>query len=85
VSALPSLARNQPAEVPPLLVIPVPTAALLVTSKTAPPSALADPVYGGNRERRGWEWLAHQPGYPRPPPGKTWYRLAAPVHFQRKG
>lgn len=46
---------------------------------------LADPVYGGNRERRGWEWLAHQPGYPRPPPGKTWYRLAAPVHFQRKG
>jgi len=45
---------------------------------------LADPVYGGNRGRIGWQWLEHQPGYPTPPPEKTWYRLAAPVHFQRK-
>lgn len=45
---------------------------------------LADPVYGGNRERIGWQWLEHQPGFPTPPPDKTWYRLAAPVHFQRK-
>jgi gluconate 2-dehydrogenase gamma chain len=45
---------------------------------------LADPVYGGNRERKGWQWLEHQPGFPTPPPDKTWYRLAAPVRFQRK-
>jgi len=45
---------------------------------------LADPVYGGNRDRSGWEWLQHQPGYPTPPPDKTWYRLGKPVHFQRK-
>jgi gluconate 2-dehydrogenase gamma chain len=45
---------------------------------------LADPVYGGNRDRIGWEWLEHQPGYPTPPPHKTWYRLGKPVHFQRK-
>jgi gluconate 2-dehydrogenase gamma chain len=45
---------------------------------------LADPVYGGNPNGIGWEWLEHQPGYPRPPADKTWYRLAAPVRFQRK-
>ena len=45
---------------------------------------LADPVYGGNRDRIGWEWLQHQPGYPTPPPDKTWYRLGKPVYFQRK-
>ncbi len=45
---------------------------------------LADPVYGGNRDRIGWEWLQHQPGFPTPPPAKTWYRLGKPVHFQRK-
>jgi gluconate 2-dehydrogenase gamma chain len=45
---------------------------------------LADPVYGGNPNGIGWEWLEHQPGYPRPPADKSWYRLAAPVRFQRK-
>jgi len=45
---------------------------------------LADPVYGGNRERIGWQWLEHQPGFPTPPPHKTWYQLGRPVHFQRK-
>ena len=45
---------------------------------------LADPVYGGNRQRIGWQWLEHQPGFPTPPPARTWYRLGRPVHFQRK-
>lgn len=45
---------------------------------------LADPVYGGNPDGIGWKWLTHQPGYPTPPEDKTWYKLAAPVHFQRK-
>ena len=27
---------------------------------------LADPQYGGNPEQKGWKWLSHYPGYPRP-------------------
>ena len=46
---------------------------------------LADPVYGGNPNGLGWRWLEHQPGYPTPPPDKSWFKLAAPVHYQRKG
>jgi len=46
---------------------------------------LADPVYGGNPGGIGWQWLQHQPGYPTPPADKAWYKLAAPVHYQRKG
>lgn len=45
---------------------------------------LADPVYGGNPNGIGWKWLEHQPGFPTPPPDKTWYKLAAPVRYQRK-
>jgi gluconate 2-dehydrogenase gamma chain len=45
---------------------------------------LADPVYGGNFEQAGWRWLRHQPGFPRPPADKTWYRLAPPVQRRSK-
>jgi gluconate 2-dehydrogenase gamma chain len=45
---------------------------------------LADPVYGGNINGIGWQWLEHQPGYPTPPPDKTWYRLSSPVYYRRK-
>ncbi|MEN8205504.1 MAG: gluconate 2-dehydrogenase subunit 3 family protein [Pseudomonadota bacterium] len=45
---------------------------------------LADPVYGGNPDGIGWKWLEHQPGYPAPPEDKSWYKLAAPVRYQRK-
>lgn len=27
---------------------------------------LLDPIYGGNVEEQGWEWLNHTPGFPRP-------------------
>ncbi|MFI5204395.1 MAG: gluconate 2-dehydrogenase subunit 3 family protein [Flavobacteriales bacterium] len=27
---------------------------------------LLDPVYGGNTNKTGWEWLEHNPGLPRP-------------------
>ncbi len=27
---------------------------------------LTDPVYGGNPNGIGWQWLEHQPGFPRP-------------------
>lgn len=36
---------------------------------------LMDPVYGGNPDGIGWQWLAHQPGFPAPPPDKTWDKL----------
>ncbi|MCP5142188.1 MAG: gluconate 2-dehydrogenase subunit 3 family protein [Chromatiales bacterium] len=36
---------------------------------------LTDPVYGGNFEQRGWQWLWHTPGFPRPPAGKTYPEL----------
>lgn len=36
---------------------------------------LSDPVYGGNKNDIGWEWLQHQPGYPAPPADKTWDKL----------
>jgi len=45
---------------------------------------LADPVYGGNPGGIGWQWLQHQPGFPRPPADKTWYRLGKSVHYRRK-
>ncbi len=38
-------------------------------------SLLSDPLYGGNPGSIGWRWLAHTPGFPRPPKGKEWYRL----------
>ncbi|MCV6638160.1 gluconate 2-dehydrogenase subunit 3 family protein [Candidatus Albibeggiatoa sp. nov. NOAA] len=27
---------------------------------------LADPIYGGNPQTVGWQWLQHHPGFPRP-------------------
>jgi gluconate 2-dehydrogenase gamma chain len=36
---------------------------------------LSDPVYGGNPDGIGWQWLTHQPGFPRPPQDKTYIEL----------
>lgn len=33
---------------------------------------LLDPVYGGNPKGIGWQWLEHQPGFPRPTPSRTY-------------
>jgi len=38
---------------------------------------LADPVYGCNPDGTGWQWLEHQPGFPRPPPDKIYTRIMA--------
>ena len=35
---------------------------------------LSDPVYGGNPQGIGWQWLQHQPGFPRPT--KPYYQQA---------
>ncbi|QYJ87003.1 gluconate 2-dehydrogenase subunit 3 family protein [Shewanella mesophila] len=31
-----------------------------------------DPIYGGNPDGVGWQWLEHQSGFPRPMVGKTY-------------
>ncbi len=36
---------------------------------------LGDPVYGGNPDAIGWRWLAHTPGFPRPPADKRYFLL----------
>lgn len=36
---------------------------------------LSDPVYGGNPGGIGWQWLEHQPGFPRPPADKIYGEL----------
>lgn len=36
---------------------------------------LSDPVYGGNPDGIGWQWLEHQPGFPRPPADKIYGSL----------
>ena len=36
---------------------------------------LTDPVYGGNSHQIGWQWLEHQPGFPRPPANKKYWLL----------
>ncbi len=38
-------------------------------------ATLTDPVYGGNPNAVGWKWLAHKPGYKRPPPDKRYFLL----------
>lgn len=35
---------------------------------------LGDPAYGGNANQKGWHWLKHIPGYPRPKPQQI-YRV----------
>lgn len=36
---------------------------------------LSDPVYGGNPDGIGWQWLQHQPGFPSPPANKRYRDL----------
>ncbi len=36
---------------------------------------LTDPVYGGNPDRIGWQWLEHRAGEPRPPMNKRYWLL----------
>lgn len=38
-------------------------------------ATLTDPVYGGNPGGIGWTWLAHKPGYKRPPADKRYFLL----------
>lgn len=35
-------------------------------------ACFGDPVYGGNPNGIGWRWIAHRPGFPRPPVDKLY-------------
>lgn len=41
---------------------------------------LSDPLYGGNPDGIGWQWLRHQAGFPRPPAEKSYLRLLDKQH-----
>lgn len=41
---------------------------------------LSDPIYGGNPDGIGWQWLQHQAGFPRPPADKIYQRLLDKQH-----
>lgn len=45
---------------------------------------LSDPVYGGNPDGIGWQWLEHQPGFPRPTVDKVYYKLGKPNYRRTK-
>lgn len=45
---------------------------------------LSDPVYGGNKNRRGWQWLEHIPGFPTPGPDKVYFKLGAHASSRRR-
>lgn len=45
---------------------------------------LSDPVYGGNPNGIGWNWLRHQPGYPTPSIEKMYYKLGKPSYRRTK-
>jgi len=36
---------------------------------------ISDPVYGGNTDKIGWQWLEHTPGFPLPPENKRYHLL----------
>ncbi|WOH35998.1 gluconate 2-dehydrogenase subunit 3 family protein [Thalassotalea fonticola] len=40
-------------------------------------ATLAPPIYGGNPNGIGWQWLKHKPGFPLPAQGKRYYELPA--------
>ena len=45
---------------------------------------LSDPVYGGNKDRKGWQWLEHIPGFPSPAPDKVYFKLGAQASSRRR-
>ena len=45
---------------------------------------LSDPVYGGNPNGIGWNWLRHQPGYPTPSIEKMYFKLGTASYRRTK-
>lgn len=36
---------------------------------------LSDPVYGGNKDQKGWQWLEHIAGFPTPTTEQVYFKL----------
>ncbi len=36
---------------------------------------VSDPVYGGNKDRKGWQWLEHIAGFPTPTTEQVYFKL----------
>lgn len=36
---------------------------------------LSDPVYGGNKDSKGWQWLEHIPGFPTPTANQLYFKM----------
>ncbi len=45
---------------------------------------LSDPVYGGNKDRKGWQWLEHIPGFPTPTTDKVYFKLGSQASPRRR-
>ena len=45
---------------------------------------LSDPVYGGNKDQKGWQWLEHIPGYPTPGTDQVYFKLSGGLDKSRR-
>lgn len=41
---------------------------------------LSDPVYGGNKDGKGWQWLEHIPGFPTPTTNQVYFKLGKNIN-----
>jgi len=41
---------------------------------------LSDPVYGGNKDKKGWQWLEHIAGFPTPTTEQVYFKLTDRSH-----
>ncbi|RDH80749.1 MAG: hypothetical protein DIZ80_17130 [endosymbiont of Galathealinum brachiosum] len=41
---------------------------------------LSDPVYGGNKDSKGWQWLEHIPGFPTPTSNQVYFKLGKQIN-----
>lgn len=45
---------------------------------------LSDPVYGGNKDAIGWNWLQHIPGFPTPQAHQVYFKLTSQANSRRR-
>lgn len=45
---------------------------------------LSDPVYGGNKDRKGWQWLEHIAGFPTPDADNVYFKLGEKTRRRTK-
>jgi len=45
---------------------------------------LSDPVYGGNKDTKGWKWLEHIPGFPTPTTEQVYFKLGQKTNINTR-